>query len=120
MKIYVAGPMTGLPEFNYPAFNAAEAALRDAGFDPVNPARREVQDGWEWIDYMRPALVDVSECDGIATLPDWGKSRGATLEVHVATTLGLPVLPLAEWLAIKAQSPPCQDVSMAGRRRKAD
>lgn len=31
MIVYIAGPMTGLPDLNYPAFNAAEEALTAAG-----------------------------------------------------------------------------------------
>jgi hypothetical protein len=30
-RIYIAGPMTGLPEFNYPAFNAEAQRLRGLG-----------------------------------------------------------------------------------------
>ena len=35
-KVYVAGPMTGLPEFNYPAFFAAEEYLRSHGAKVMN------------------------------------------------------------------------------------
>ena len=38
MIIYIAGPMTGRPDLNFPAFHAAATTLRDAGFDVVNPA----------------------------------------------------------------------------------
>jgi hypothetical protein len=41
MLIYVAGPMTGLPDFNYPAFRAAAAELREAGFDVEDPSTNE-------------------------------------------------------------------------------
>lgn len=38
MRVYIAGPMTGLPEYNFPAFHAAAKAWRDAGWEVLNPA----------------------------------------------------------------------------------
>lgn len=99
MRIYIAGPMTGLPEFNYPAFFAAEKRLRAGGFDALNPARAEGREGCKsWLDYMRAGIRDVADCDGIALLPGWQASRGAALEAHVARSLDLPVKLLDEWL----------------------
>ena len=99
MRLYVAGPMTGLPEFNYPAFFSAADALRRAAFDPINPARTAGREGCRsWLDYMRAGLRDVADCDGVAVLPGWQDSRGAALEVHVARSLDLPVRTVAEWL----------------------
>lgn len=88
-KVYVSGPMTGLPEFNFPAFNAAEAMLREQGYDVENPASKGIIDGWEWEDYLRLDLRLITECDAIYLLPGWENSRGARLEVHVADELGL-------------------------------
>lgn len=96
-RLYVAGPMTGLPEYNYPAFHQAAAQLRAAGYDVENPAENLTQSTWD--DYLRAGLRQVLTVDGIATLPDWQVSRGAALEVHVAHALRLVVLPLAAWLA---------------------
>ena len=103
MKLYIAGPMTGLPEFNYPAFDAAEVRLRDKGFEVLNPTSAEVHNptpgvpqAWDW--YMRHALRLVLEADGVAQLRGWGESKGATLETAVARSLGLVVLPLEDWL----------------------
>lgn len=98
MKLYIAGPMTGLPEFNYPAFAHAEQRLQQAGFETLNPARRPADPSWTWVDYMRPALRDVTEADGLALLPGWQESRGAKLEVDVALALDLICWSLAEWL----------------------
>lgn len=98
LRLYVAGPMTGLPEFNYPAFYAACDDLRAVGHDPINPARAEGRAGCtEWLDFMRASLLDLAVCDGIATLPGWGDSRGAALEVQIIKSLGLPVESVAAW-----------------------
>lgn len=37
MRLYVSGPMTGLPEHNYPTFAAATNALVDVGYDVSSP-----------------------------------------------------------------------------------
>jgi hypothetical protein len=101
--LYVAGPMTGLPEFNYPAFDAAEKDLGTLGFLVLNPTHAEkhnptpgVPQSWDW--YMRHALRMVLAADGVALLDGWERSRGASLEHAVATALGLDIRPLAEWL----------------------
>ena len=100
MKVYVAGPMTGLPDFNYPAFFAAADALLEAGHEPINPARKDGREGCSsWLDFMRAGLRDVADCDGVALLPGWSESRGAGLEAHVARSLDLPVQPLSTWLS---------------------
>ena len=92
-RVYLAGPMTGLADFNFPAFHAAAAALRAAGWDVVNPAEnfggrtdlpRET--------YLRADIVLLVECDAIAMLPGWRKSRGARLEYVIAHELGLGLL----------------------------
>jgi len=99
MRLYIAGPMTGLPEFNYPAFFRAADRLRDVGHDPINPARADGREGCKtWLDYMRAALLDLAVCDGIALLDGWGESRGAALEAHIARSLDLPVKPWRDWL----------------------
>lgn len=97
VRLYIAGPMSGIADFNYPAFDQAEAHLARRGYKVLNPARRGVVKGWKWADYLRPALCDVVAADGIATLPGWARSRGASLEVHVARALGMGVRPVHEW-----------------------
>lgn len=102
MKIYIAGPMTGLPDFNYPAFNAAQGRLEALGFDVLNPTLGEPAPPaddpkpWDW--YMRRALGQVITADAVALLPYWEQSRGARLEHAVAWGLGLPIRPLLQWL----------------------
>ena len=92
--VYVAGPMTGLPDHNYPAFHAAEALLTDAGYRVLNPARNGTIPGDACAACMRLGLRQVLEADAVALLPGWEASRGARLEREVALALGLPVAPL--------------------------
>ncbi len=98
MKLYVSGPMTGKPALNFPAFHAASDALRALGFDVVNPATLNPDPNTSWRDCMRVDIKALCDCDGVATLPGWEDSKGATLEVHIAERLQLRVLPLADWL----------------------
>lgn len=98
MRIYVAGPMTGLPEFNRPTFFNAETMLHRHGFEVVNPARREPVDGKLWEDYMRDGLTDLLTCTGVALLHGWRGSKGARLEVRVATALHIPARMLDQWI----------------------
>lgn len=87
-RIYLAGPMSGLPEFNYPAFHAETARLRALGYHVENPA--DTPDQETWADYMRHAFAKLVTCDRVALLPGWENSSGATKERLVAGWLGIP------------------------------
>jgi len=90
-RIYIAGPMTGLPELNFPAFAAKAAELRALGWHVENPAEHGHVEDAVWSDYMRWDLARLVTCSTVALLPGWSKSKGATLELHVAQMLGLAV-----------------------------
>ncbi len=95
MKVYLSGPMTGLADYNYPAFNAVAQRLRGLGYHVINPAEnfggRPDHPGGRSA-YMRLDIGHVLDVDAVAVLPGWEKSRGARLEVAVALELGLPVI----------------------------
>jgi hypothetical protein len=116
-KIYVAGPMRGIPDFNFPAFKEASAKLRALGYDVFSPAERDLKvDGdifgsktgdLEEITKkgfsLRAALAaDVKfiseQADGIALLPGWENSAGARAEKALAEALQIMVKPIQEWL----------------------
>ena len=97
--------MSGMDDFNYPAFRKAEADLRARGLDVLNPVNSEDENdteepqAWNW--YMRRALVMVTKSDAICLLPGWQQSKGAQLEVHVGEALSLDIRPLDEWLKVR-------------------
>jgi hypothetical protein len=90
-KIYIAGPMSGLPGLNFAAFHAEAARLRAQGLQVVNPAEINPDIGAKWEDCMRADIAQLVTCDGIHLLGGWEKSRGATLEHHIASALGMAV-----------------------------
>lgn len=98
-RLYLAGPMTGYPLLNFPAFEAMAARLRAAGFRVVSPNEINEVPGMSWEEAMRKNIPALCTCQGIATLPGWDKSRGASLEVHIGEALGMSVRPAIEWLA---------------------
>lgn len=96
-RIYLAGPMTGLPDYNYPAFNAEAARLRAIGYHVENPAENEAPPCGTWEGYMRSAVRQMLTCDAVALLPGWLASRGVRVEHQLATELGIPARPVAEY-----------------------
>lgn len=90
-RIYVAGPMSNLPDFNYPAFHAEAARLRALGFEVFNPAENPVPPCGSWGGYMRMAIAQLVQCEAIRLLPGWENSSGARLEEHIAMRLGMRI-----------------------------
>lgn len=112
-RLYISGPITGLPDHNKAAFEQAWEQLVGAGYTAVNPhvicavlAEHECaypctpsELELPWADYLRSDLIEMlRSCEALAMLPGWETSRGARLEVHVARDLGWEVKPLSDWL----------------------
>jgi hypothetical protein len=96
--LYIAGPMSGMPEFNRHAFQAAHEKLQRAGFVVMNPALNGLPIGLEWHHYLRRDLGMMLACHGVALLHGWEKSRGARLEVAWADALKMPVRSVDDWV----------------------
>ena len=101
---YIAGPMRGKQDWNFPAFDKATAALRDAGWFAYSPRENDAEAGLptpepgadtnitphplKW--YMRKDLAQVASSDAVFFLQDWEYSQGAMLEHQVAQYLEIP------------------------------
>lgn len=96
MKIYIAGPMTGIKDFNYPAFNAEAARLRALGHEVLNPAENPAPPCGSWAGYMRLALRQLIECECVVLLPGWIESKGAMIERNLAQALGMAIVVASE------------------------
>jgi hypothetical protein len=127
MKVYIAGPMTSIPGFNFPEFDRAAAHLRARGHEVVSPAELDSPEhrvaalastdgdpaaynattGETWGDLLARdvKIIADSGVEAIVVLPGWERSRGARLETFVAAGLcGLPVYEIA-WRGLGLQVP---------------
>ena len=108
--IYIAGPMRGVEEYNYPAFDRQATVLEKQGWLVINPAEMDRDDekpingphefdpdnNYEDHEFMRNALkrdMDAicDSCTAIYMMSDWEMSRGAKCEWHLAKALGLEI-----------------------------
>jgi hypothetical protein len=92
--VYLAGPMTGFPEFNYPAFHEAARRLREVGLAVINPAENGLPSDAPWEQHMRKNIADLMMAEAVVVLPGWQNSRGARLETEIAGRLAMPVIEL--------------------------
>lgn len=104
--MYIAGPMTGIPYFNFPAFDRARDVLEADGWIVTSPADLDRDHGFDpsylpachnWrivpfdfclADAVRRDLNAIQQCDALALLPGWERSKGANAEKAVAEWLG--------------------------------
>ncbi len=111
MKVYVAGPMRGIKDFNFPEFDAVAEWIRTFGYEVFNPADRDREVHGEGVNTsdtgdlkdiehtgfsLRDALgADLqwiaAHADAVCVLPGWENSKGAQAEVALACALGLEV-----------------------------
>lgn len=91
---YISGPMSGLPDLNYPAFFAAEDRIKDQYSKVLNPARLVLDRGQKntWENWMRKAISMMMEATHIVLLPGWKKSKGARVEVLLAKLLKMTIV----------------------------
>lgn len=104
-NVYLAGRMTGVPDYNYSEFiRTAEMLRAITGAQVVHTANAPRRDTLEHRHYMEWGRVWLNLCDAVAVLPDWEKSAGTRQEIEMATAMKLPIfyLPnqtqrLCEW-----------------------
>lgn len=104
-RVYISGPMRGIPQHNFPAFDEARDRFKGWGWDVWSPADADRHNGCDeqTPDRFGPADIRVfakrdmeallsfraEDCDAIAMLPGWENSKGAKAERALACWLGL-------------------------------
>jgi uncharacterized protein DUF4406 len=112
MKVYLGGPMRGIPLYNFPAFDAAAAKMRESGDEVISPADLDRAAGFDpvvhpekgWQEWTRDEIYTVilrdiealRTCDRLVLLPGWEHSTGVAMEMAVARMLGIPVFKLVD------------------------
>ena len=109
-RLYIAGPMRGIPFFNFPAFDSAYEELTDIGYEVVSPADLDrvhgfdpykLPESWDWTkvpeNFDLTAAIDrdiaaIRSCDAVYMLEGWENSVGARAEKAIAEWCGKEVL----------------------------
>ena len=94
--IYLAGPMAGIPDQNYPEFIMATEYLRRFGHTVFSPHELDLP-GYEDHSILRKAFAIefafiCTEANTIAMLPGWEHSKGAFAEWALSKALGHDII----------------------------
>lgn len=99
-KVYIAGPVSYMPNLNKAEFENMQEKLTAAGFKVVNPL--ELCDpSWEWQTCMKVCIRELMLCDAVIMLPKWESSKGASIEHELAKRVGLSVVYDVESLIVE-------------------
>ena len=118
-RVYLAGPMRGLPNFGFEAFAAGAALLRAHGYEVFSPAERdenrhnprmfkgtgditkiEGKKGFSLREVLKADMDWITDkADAVVLLPGGENSKGATAERALA-------------LALEAAIPPCRVLTL--------
>jgi|WetSurMetagenome_2_1015567.scaffolds.fasta_scaffold02367_5 hypothetical protein len=92
-KIYISGPISGVKNNNFEAFEYAFYILFCKGYKPYNPLylTSDMPPSSTWRDYMRVCIKALMDCDRIYMLCGWWHSRGAWVELLLAKIVGIKV-----------------------------
>ena len=100
--VYIAGPMRGLPESNYPQFEIVARFLRSEGWDVCSPVEIGSAFGTEAELDANPVRLAVAmeaerdalrtSCDAILLLPGWERSKGTRAELIIALEKNLEII----------------------------
>ncbi len=99
-RVYISGPMSGIPGYNAGSFNRTAYALRKQGYAVCSPVETS-----EWLgldlaheQYLRFDFERLLEADFVMVLDGWETSKGALAEILMATSMGLKCWLWSEWL----------------------
>lgn len=100
-RLYLAGPMHGYKDYNFPAFYEAAESFKLSGYQVYNPAKAfDPASDTLTPDKLRLMwslhLTELCRSDEVWVLPGWQSSEGATIEVQLANLFGIPVLTYPE------------------------
>lgn len=87
---YIAGPMSGYADHNFPMFNLVAAKLRARNARVINPAELNVEKPGYSI-AMRRDISAMLTCNRIMLLPGWERSKGARVEFDLAVILEMHI-----------------------------
>lgn len=100
-KVYLAGPMSGVKSFNFPAFDDAREELSKKGFSVVSPADLDRANGFhpdydKFTEDHKLYAIDrdleaIKNCDMVVVLPCFEHSIGVRAELSIAAWLGKPI-----------------------------
>ena len=94
-KVYLSGPITGIANLNIDEFQKYEDKFINLNFKVINPHKlhtSEETETFKWHEFMRKDIKEMMQCDFVAVLSGWEKSKGANLELYIARNEEMPII----------------------------